>query len=95
MLANNQHVSASVVDPEEQLKAEPLILTNKDIHPASVPLEEDSATTKAEKLERRGRSIPQEDDEPSSKRVRLNVESEIKPPLTSERQKGVAPIKAE
>ena len=98
------------LEPSEPLKAEPSMgLLAEAPNPASVPQEEDSAVTKAEKVER---LLAKEQDEeaPPSKRIKLaGSDSEassngIKPvtddhegsgPTPSERQKGVAPIKAE
>lgn len=61
------------------------------------PLEEDSAVTKAEKIEWHGKIDSSE--EPSTKRVKLepsgDVELREEAAARNERRKGVTPIKAE
>ena len=54
---------------------------------------QDSALTKAEKIERPA-SLGEDDDSPPQKRVKLGDETNDRP-TPSERQKGIAPIKAE
>ena len=67
------------------------------IHPQQTQFEEDSAVTKAEKIERHGDG--QDIDNQPTKRIKLDasagVETRDQAPTKSERRKGVAPIKAE
>lgn len=64
------------------------------VQPQQVPLEEDSAATKAEKIERH--FIEGTSEEPPTKRVKLESNEQVLEAQTkTERQKGVAPIKAE
>ncbi len=65
---------------------------NSTVHPQTDQITEDSAVTKAEKYERHG--IADSVEESPSKRRRLDPRVEDGP-TKSERQKGVAPIKAE
>ncbi|KAL8673067.1 MAG: hypothetical protein Q9168_002490 [Polycauliona sp. 1 TL-2023] len=66
-------------------------------HPQNTVLDEDSAVTKAEKVERHGRL--DESAEPEPKRIKIDLEAEEEAtghgPTRSERRKGVAPIKPE
>lgn len=68
-------------------------LLDKTVHPHQVPITEDSAVTKAEKIERHG--IAHGVEESPSKRRKLVSENGEQGPTRSERQKGVAPIKKE
>lgn len=68
-------------------------LIDKTVHPQQVPTAEDSAVTKAEKVERH--SIADGVGESPSKRRKLGSENGIQGPIRSERQKGVAPVKPE
>lgn len=68
-------------------------LLEQTVHPQQIPTAEDSAVTRAEKYERHG--IADGIEESSSKRRRVDTESETQGPTRSERQKGVAPIKKE
>ncbi|MCJ1479616.1 tRNA-dihydrouridine synthase 3 [Lambiella insularis] len=95
MAVDSQQGPTNPLEPDQPLKAEPPSSGVEDIHPAAVPLEEDSAVTKAEKLERHGCGNPRQDDEPSSKRVKLDVALNVETPARTERQKGVTSIKAE
>lgn len=64
------------------------------VQPQQAPLEEDSAATKAEKIERN--FIEGNSEEPPTKRVKLESNEQVlEAQTTTERQKGVAPIKAE
>lgn len=64
------------------------------VQPQQAPLEEDSAATKAEKIERH--FIEDTSEEPPTKRVKLESNEQVLEAQTkTERQKGVAPIKAE
>ena len=69
----------------------------KIVHPQQPLLEEDSAVTKAEKIERH--STTDGDEERSLKRVKLEPSSDLEvqkeAPARIERQKGVTPIKEE
>ena len=66
---------------------------DKTVHPQQIPMTEDSAVTKAEKLERHG--VADGVEESSSKRRKVDSENGNRGPIQSERQKGVAPIKKE
>lgn len=68
-------------------------LLDKTVHPQQLPMTEDSAVTKAEKIERHG--IANGVDESPSKRRKVLSENGNQGPTRSERQKGVAPIKKE
>lgn len=68
-------------------------LLGKTVHPQQVPMTEDSAVTKAEKIERHGSANGVE--ESPSKRRKVVSENGNQGPTRSERQKGVAPIKKE
>lgn len=64
------------------------------VHPQQAPLEEDSAITNAGKIERH--STEDTSEEPPTKRVKLESNEQVLEAQTkTERQKGVAPIKAE
>ena len=67
------------------------------IHPQAEVAPEDSAVTKAEKFERH--AAADDFEESSAKRVKLDVGDDVgsreEPATRRERQKGVAPIKAE
>ncbi|KAL8691477.1 MAG: hypothetical protein Q9218_003304 [Villophora microphyllina] len=87
-----QSVQANPLEPLDQLNA----LSNvndidREAHPQSTILAEDSAVTKAEKLERHG---AQEDgiQDPPAKRAKFDNSNRV---TKSERRKGVAPIKPE
>lgn len=89
---------ANPIDPNASLKpaSAPAIL-EKIVHPQKAMEDEDSAVTKAEKLERH--AISNEIEEPPSKRTKLDPVDDVVPldlgPTKSERQKGVAPIRPE
>lgn len=68
-------------------------LPDQTLHSQPLPTAEDSAVTKAEKLERHG--IASGVEESPSKRRRVEPESETQGPSHSERRKGVTPIKKE
>lgn len=68
-------------------------LLDKTVHPQQLPMTEDSAVTKAEKIERHGGASGVE--ESPSKRRKVVSENGNQGPTRSERQKGVAPIKKE
>lgn len=63
------------------------------VQPQQAPIEEDSAATKAEKVQRY--FIENISEEPPTKRVKLESELQEEAQTKTERQKGVAPIKAE
>ena len=98
MSANYHADVANPIDPDTTLKPilapEPI---ERSVHPQQNPEDEDSAVTKAEKFERHAASGHFE--EPPSKRVKLEPNSDTLEgdpgPTKSERQKGVAPIRAE
>lgn len=92
------------LDPEEPLKSTSAEVGEETPHPAQPLYAEDSATTKAEKIERHGLTDGDRSDgaveESPAKRIKLDDESdggtiETHKPTPSERQKGVAPIKTE
>ncbi|KAL9119672.1 MAG: hypothetical protein Q9187_003772 [Circinaria calcarea] len=107
---DSQVLLGNPLEPSEPLKAEPSSgLLDGCPNPGSIPQEEDSAMTKAEKVERL-MAEERDNDAPPVKRIKLDGDNSeallngIKPGdgvpavsgLTpSERQKGVAPIKAE
>ena len=94
MSIHNQTDIANPLDPESGLqvnhKADP---TEKLLYPQQDPKDEDSAVTKAEKVERHGASAEFEDS--PAKRVKLENDLGHLGPTKSDRQKGVAPIKPE
>lgn len=78
-----QGLNLSTSNPFEQL-----------VQPQEAPIEEDSAATKAEKIEQH--FIEGTSEEPPTKRVKLESNEQVLEAQTkTERQKGVAPIKAE
>ena len=89
------------VEPELNLKLPPTsVQLEQVVHPHHDPLEEDSAITKAEKIGRH--AIEDSPEEPPTKRVKLEstelvleLELQEEAQTRTERQKGVAPIKAE
>lgn len=95
MSTHSQSDSANPVSPESSLKInhEEGALEKSAAHPQKEQKDEDSAVTKAEKFERHGPS--DEFEESPAKRVKLDNDLEHSAPTSSERQKGVAPIKPE
>lgn len=92
----NHDTGSDPVDPELMLKPQSTSPTSQLLYPQNTPMEEDSAVTKAEKLERHG--LEDTVEESPAKRIKLEPEngSELeKATAPRERQKGVAPIKAE
>ena len=85
------------LEPSDSLMPEPVKGTIQSLHPQKDVAEEDSAVTKAEKFERHAAAdaFP----ESAAKRVKLDVEvspeREDQSAAKTERQKGIAPIKAE
>jgi len=92
MAQDDQNVPPNPLDPEEHLRIQPPAAETVDVHPAATPQDEDSAVTKAEKLERHPYENGLLGEEPPAKKVRLEAAHEADPP---DRQKGIAPIKAE
>jgi len=90
-----QDVPPNPLEPQEPLKIQPQAAEIKNTHPAPTPQDEDSATTKAEKIERHPYENGLLGDEPPAKRVRLEGATEAAPPAANDRRKGIAPIKAE
>ncbi|MCJ1434501.1 tRNA-dihydrouridine synthase 3 [Xylographa pallens] len=88
-------VPLNPLDPAAPLHHSPPSPTIQNAHPQTIPLETDSAVTKAEKYERHPNASVPESDEPSSKRIKLDVQPDINTSVPSERQKGVVSIKAE
>lgn len=107
---DNRTLPGNPLNPSEPLEAEPSTgLPDELPNPGSVPQEEDSTVTKAEKVERL-QTKERNEEVPPSKRIKLaGNDSEVSSngiepvtndhkasgPTPSERQKGVAPIKAE
>lgn len=89
-------MEANPLDPTEPLQRPPPHVVSDEAHPPQPLFPEDSAVTKAEKLERNGPGTDALNDyaEPPAKRVRLeaSLDGSVAP---SARQKGVAPIKSE
>ena len=94
--------------PEKSLKPTPAAVGEEIPHPAQPLYAEDSATTKAEKLERHALmnrdgsepAVEADVEESPAKRIKLELDRDqgrvgTHGPTPSERQKGVAPIKAE
>ena len=91
---NSGHPPPNPLEPADQLKTSSNTdLLDKTVHPQQIPLTEDSAVTRAEKLERHG--IANDVEESPSKRRKLDSEIGSQGPTRSERQKGIAPIKKE
>ncbi|MCJ1391850.1 tRNA-dihydrouridine synthase 3 [Xylographa bjoerkii] len=93
--SDDPQLPSNPLDSAAPLHYPPPSPTTQNAHPQAVPLEEDSAVTRAEKFERHGDASVSESDEPSSKRIKLDVEPDVKLSVPAERQKGVVPIKAE
>ena len=107
---DNHALLGNPLEPSEPSKAEPLTeLLDELPNPGSVPQEEDSTVTKAERVERL-EAEERKEESPPSKRIKLagndseaclngtkpvTNDHEASGPTPSERQKGVAPIKAE
>ncbi len=86
------------MEPGQDLKLMPASPTLEQVvHPQQVVMEEDTAVTKAAKIERHG--LEDGIEESSAKRIRLepSIGSQSQPAAQTkkERPKGVAPIKAE
>jgi len=92
---NTMEPSANPLEPTKTLQDTASTNTrDKAVHSQKMPMEEDSSTTKAEKYERHG--TPDREPESPSKRRKLDPSTaQTHSPTPSERQKGVAPIKAE
>ena len=86
---------ANPLDPAVSLHHSPPSPTTQNAHPQAIPLETDSAVTKAEKYERHPNASVPESYKPSFKRIKLDVEPDIITPASGERQKGTVSIKAE
>ena len=94
--------TANPLDPSITLKRPPPDKQLEEAHPPQPIYPEDSAMTKAEKVERNG---PEVSEEPSAKRIKLDTEDvkdEISatlngeaPKVASRDNKGIAMIKAE
>ena len=100
----NPYAALNPMDPQLELKpqlASPSF--EQVIHPQQSLMEEDSAVTKAEKLERHGvedvEDMENRPEESQAKRIKLEPSATPmtgnEAPRRNERQKGVAPIKAE
>ena len=94
----SRHSVENPLDPEHSLEL-PLEANERDedIHPQKLPLQQDSAITKAEKVERHG--LSDNVYESPVKRIKLeqsdDTESQPNNPIRGERRKGVAPVKPE
>lgn len=96
-MEENQDRVFNPIESKQVLKPQPNSPSVEQVdYPQRISLEEDSAVTKAEKVERHG---PTDSGEPSSKRVKLEPSGDFElrkeAPARLERQKGVTPIKAE
>ena len=91
---DDAHPPPNPLDPAAPLK-EPSNsnLLDKTVHPQQSPTAEDSAVTRAEKIERHG--ILRNGEESPAKRRKVDAENGSQGPIQSERRKGVAPIKKE
>lgn len=91
-LVSNPAMSEQALKPQSSSPS-----VEQGAHLQQTPLEEDSAVTKAEKIEWHGKIDSSE--EPSTKRVKLepsgDVELREEAAARTERRKGVTPIKAE
>ncbi|MCJ1281054.1 tRNA-dihydrouridine synthase 3 [Xylographa opegraphella] len=83
------------LDPAAPLHNSPPSPITQAAHPQAIPLETDSAVTKAEKYERHPNASVSESEEPSSKRIKLDAAPDTIASVPGERQKGVVSIKAE
>ncbi|KAL8785018.1 MAG: hypothetical protein Q9213_003611 [Squamulea squamosa] len=85
------------LEPQDSLKPSVIQEIERTAHPQNIILDEDSAVTKAEKLERHG-SL-NDFSESVAKRIKLEASAvevaSTEGPTKSERRKGVAPIKPE
>ena len=81
------------IEPTVSLLPDSISEREQYIHPQKSVDSADSAVTKAEKFERHGAT--EDLDETPTKRVKLDLGDEEELPIKAERQKGVAPIKAE
>lgn len=101
MADNPETVPANPLDPTEPLKQPPSGCTTEEAHGVQPPLPGDSATTRAEKVERHGlpgiNSNVDEFEVPTSKRRKLDdsTDEQATPNSNGEVRRGVAPIKHE
>lgn len=94
-------IPSNSIEPGLSLKLPPTSEPFEQVvQPQQAPLEEDSAAAKAEKIERH--IIEDTSEEPPTKRVKLESNEQVfelelqeEAQTKTERQKGVAPIKAE
>lgn len=90
--------AANPLEPHENLKSpSALPEVEKEVHPQKIINDEDSAVTKAEKIERHGEPDGNIQDSPT-KRIKFDISTQDpsnNSVTQSERPKGVAPIKAE
>lgn len=94
-------ITSNPIEPELTLKLPTTsVQLEQVVHPHQAPLEEDSAVTKAEKIERH--VIEDTPEEPPTKRAKLEpseqaleLELQEQDQTKTGRQKGMAPIKAE
>ena len=84
------------LDPGENLKDPSNTDTiNSVVHPQVASTTEDSAVTKAEKVERHGVEEGVEDSPSKRRKLDVKLENGVQNLTKSERKKGVAPIKSE
>lgn len=84
------------LDPATELEKPGVMKeVNGIVHPQHDEIMEDSAVTKAEKFERHSLKECIEESPTKKRKLDANAEGESQVPTRSERQKGVAPIKAE
>lgn len=98
MTDETQSSVANPLDPIQALKSPPNVPDiERAAHPQNTVLDEDSAVTKAEKLERH--SDQHDFPEPEAKRIKvehsIDEKANADSATRSERRKGVAPIKQE
>jgi hypothetical protein len=96
-LSPNGHIP-NPLEPIQPLKRPLEGEQNEEAHPPQPIFDEDSAVTKAEKIERNGTSgdaATLVSSEPSSKRVKLDQPEELPKVDARDRVKGVASVKAE
>ena len=83
------------LEPAMELEQSAATSLEQVVHPQEFPMTEDSATTKAEKFERHGVADGIEESPSKRRKVDAEAKDELRGPTRSERQKGVAPVKAE
>lgn len=95
MSLDGPNVPPNPLDPQESLEVQPHSAEIEDVHPASTPQDEGSATTKAEKFERHPYENGLISEGPPAKKARWESAQEARPPGARGRRKGEAPIISE